>query len=95
MAIAHRGRPKGLKLSQETKNKIALSKTNYIHTEDSKKKISNSLKVFFTTQKGLQNREQTHLFMSGFWNSQEGLAFRNDLSIKMQQYYKLIFKENE
>ena len=41
------GRKKGHKLSEESKNKIAASKTGQLHTEEEKKKISDSMKNYW------------------------------------------------
>ena len=40
------GRPKGHKLSQETKDKIALGRTGKHHSEDTKDKISDSVSEY-------------------------------------------------
>lgn len=42
-----RGRPLGHRLSQESKDRIAASKTGYIHGKDAKRRISNSLIDYF------------------------------------------------
>lgn len=42
-----RGRPKGLKLNQATKNQIAKSKTGYVHDQETRDKIANSLVKYF------------------------------------------------
>lgn len=41
-----RGRPKGHRLSEETKAKISKSKTGYKHSEATKKKIADSVSIY-------------------------------------------------
>lgn len=45
-----RGRPVGMRLSDETKRKIAEGKTGYQHTQETKDKISESLIEFYRQQ---------------------------------------------
>lgn len=56
--MGKRGRPKGTKLSEETKLKIAEARKGINHTEETRLKISNTLKEYFTTPKGIQAREK-------------------------------------
>ena len=91
--MTKRGRPLGHKLSEESKQKISISKTGQIHNKKTKIKISKSLKKYFNTPEGIAQREKTSLFLNGFWNSTEGVSFRESLSQSMRQYYTDHFEE--
>jgi hypothetical protein len=90
--IVRRG-PLGHKLSQEIKSRIAITKTGFVQPVETKQKIANSLKAFFQTECGIQNKERTRLFMSGFWASPEGVNLRESLSGSMRQHYSDNFLE--
>ena len=91
--MAKRGRPMGHKLSEESKQKISVTKTGQMHEQQTRVKISESLKKYFKTPAGIAQREKTSLFLSGFWNSQGGIEFRNSLSQSMRQYYSDHFED--
>ena len=56
--MAKRGRPKGYKLSEVSKKQISISKTGCIHSEDARRKISESLKAYFASPKGKRARQK-------------------------------------
>jgi len=56
--MAKRGRPKGTKLSKETKQKIADARRGVKHSVITKTKISDTLKEFFQTEQGIKNRKK-------------------------------------
>ncbi len=90
--MARRGRPKGYLMSEESKTKTSVSKTGQIHSTKTKKKIAKGVKNFFKSEKGQEQIARTKEFMSGFWNSYEGIEFRENLSEIMKDYYDTNFR---
>ena len=63
-----RGRPKGHRLSKESKAKIAKTKTGQVHTPETRQKISNTLKQFFKEHPiGIEQRKARSLRMKLYW----------------------------
>lgn len=91
--MAKRGRPKGHKLSEESKQKISVSKTGYIHSGRTKKKISKSLKKYFRSPAGIEQREKNILYLNSYWTSEEGQHFKESLGKSMSKYYDENFRE--
>ena len=83
-----RGRPKGYKLSEESKSKIAKSKTGQKHSWLVKRKIGRGVKKFYKTPKGKAQIERMRNFQIDIWNSEEGLFFRNFI----KEYYEINYK---
>jgi len=90
---ARRGRPKGHKLSEESKNKISATKTGQKHLVKTKKKISKALIKYFKSPVGRAQAQKTSLFLTSFWSSNEGLEFRETLGQSMHEYYDEHFKD--
>lgn len=90
--MSKRGRPLGHKLSEESKLKISESKTGQVHSRKTKRKISKSLLSYFKTEIGQMQSKKTSLYLSSFWGSEEGLAFRENLSQSMSQHYNEHFR---
>lgn len=59
--MTKRGRPKGTKLSEETKQKIADARRGVKHSAVTKTKISDTLKEFFKTEQGIKNRKKAQM----------------------------------
>lgn len=56
--MTKRGRPKGTKLSDKTKKKIADARSGTKHSENTKNKIAESLKEFFKTEEGAEAKKK-------------------------------------
>jgi hypothetical protein len=64
--MANRGRPVGYELSMESKNKIRKSRVGKMHSDQTKNKISKSLKAYFKTPAGQMALEMHRLRLSEF-----------------------------
>ncbi len=91
--MARRGRPKGYLMSEESKAKTSDTRTGHTHSTKTKKRIGKGLKNFFKSEKGQEQIARTKEFMSGFWNSYDGIEFRENLSEIMKEYYDTNFRE--
>lgn len=60
--MGKRGRPKGTKLSEETKEKIAAARRGTKHSDETKVKIANTLKEFFKTPEGEEAKKKASEF---------------------------------
>lgn len=58
LIMKKRGRPKGMKLSDETKEKIAAARRGRKHSEQTKEKIAERLKEYFKTPAGEKAKEK-------------------------------------
>ena len=84
-----RGRPKGHKLSQESKDKIAKSKTGQKHRYLTKRKISRSVKRWFKTSEGRAQIEKNKECANIFWSSEDGLRIREEISSGLKELHKI------
>jgi hypothetical protein len=87
-----RGRPKGYKLSDDSKAKISASKTGQQHKEETKEQIAESVRKYYKTPEGLAMRQKMHEFGVSFWNSEEGKSLRGNLSKGMKTHYDKYFR---
>lgn len=79
-------------MSEESKAKTSASKTGQKHKPKTRRKISRSMKKYFRTPTGKAQAERTAMFISGFWNSAEGLEYRESLGQSMRDYYEEHYK---
>lgn len=82
-----RGRPKGHRLSEQSKKKISESKTGYTHSEEAKNKISASLMDYFETEMGQAQIERQREVHSEFWNSYRGKLVKSLMSGGLKKYW--------
>lgn len=90
--MAKRGRPVGHKLSEATKQQISMTKTGQLHKPKTRRKISKTLKKYYSSPEGILQREKTRAFLTGFWSSDEGYVFRETLGNSMKEYYDEHFR---
>jgi conjugal transfer/entry exclusion protein len=86
--MAKRGRPLGFKLSEESKAKISKSKTGQLHDEETKEKISDSVRAYFQTPEGIAQREKTSVCYTNFWASAQGKVIAKLISRGLKKHYK-------
>ena len=91
--MAKRGRPVGHKLSQETKDKISKTKTGQKHGWLTKIKIRRGVKEWVRSPAGQAHKAKMKVFQDSFWNSPEGLQYRNELGNMMHQFYEDNFND--
>ena len=87
ISLIRRGRSTGLKSSEETKNKIAISKTGYTHTKKTREKISKSLRIYFNTPVGQAIRQKRKILFQSFWASPYGQDVKEHLSEELKTYF--------
>ena len=86
--MAKRGRPTGFKLSKESKQKISLTKTGQLHTEETKEKISDSVAAYFKSPEGVVQRTKLSECYSSFWMSPHGIKASKIISKGLKKHYK-------
>lgn len=95
-----RGRPKGHKLSQETKDQIAESKTGYNHEEKTKDKIAGSVVKHYKTFQGLIQKcgyqnHGSHFYRDG--STKEYREFHNQIVNRKEHIlwrFQVLFRDN-
>lgn len=85
--MANRGRPKGYKLSEDSKKQISETKTGQKHTLKTKKKIAKSIRAYFSSAAGLAQRHKLKTAYTGFWSSDTGQEIRQVISEGLHQHY--------
>jgi hypothetical protein len=85
--MAKRGRPKGHKLSEETKKQISKSKTGQKHLAETRQKIRESVTKYFSSPAGMAQRTKMRTAYTTFWDSPEGQELKTRIGNGLRQQY--------